>query len=159
MCITTDALFGIAEFGNSAFGTFPINGVSEIKLDPFYKDITTKTFYKDITIAEGEMMNNSIKKGSTSTPLCATLKDSEGVIDLGGADSVELIMTRKSGTVKIDGKAMTIVDAANGEVQYAWEAEDVDEAGTYYIEIRINYGSNYEIVPNYGAISFVIDDV
>lgn len=89
-----------------------------------------------------------LKKGDTLPKLAATLKDSEGYpIVLSGA-TVRFKM-RKEGTrtSKVDAVA-TVVDAEEGQVEYAWQAADTDTAGQYEAEWVITNGGNVQRVPN-----------
>jgi len=148
MAITTSAKFDIAQFDKAAFDNVLIFSPTEAYID---------SNYKNIKLGEGDM-NNSFKKGSTQDPLRATLEDANGTVKLETADSAKIYMKRKDGTVKIDGKDMTITDAVNGEVQYNWDAEDIDETGVFRVEIVAYYGTDYSIFPNYGGKTIIIDD-
>jgi 5-hydroxyisourate hydrolase-like protein (transthyretin family) len=92
----------------------------------------------------------NIKQNDTSPSLQATLKDAAlTAIDLTGA-TVRFHMKSIDGTVKVD-KVMTIVNEANGVVQYNWVTGDTDTVGTYYVEFEVTYAdASIETFPNNG---------
>lgn len=92
----------------------------------------------------------NIKQNDTSPSLQATLKDASlTAINLAGA-SVQFHMKAVDGTLKVDA-AMTVVDAANGVVQYNWQAGDTDTVGAYYAEFEVTYAdTTVETFPNNG---------
>ena len=79
-----------------------------------------------------------VTKGDTRTPLGATLKqpDTSGTltaVDLTGL-TIKFKMAADDGTTKValTTDNVTVVSAANGQVQYDFQAADVDTAGRYY---------------------------
>ena len=90
----------------------------------------------------------------------ATLKDTEGVIDLRSADSVKLVIKDRSESKVLD-QDMTITDAVNGEVRYAWQSGDtpIENAGVYRAEIKIiDLAGDSETVPNDGFVTIEIEE-
>jgi len=92
------------------------------------------------------------KKGDTRVAIKATLLDASGQpVDLTNS-SVKFIMAKQNGTVKINRDAL-IQDAANGVVWFVFEANEVDEAGTFRGEFEVTYNDGrVETFPNDGYI-------
>lgn len=70
------------------------------------------------------------------------LTDANGVaFDLTGYSQV-LFKAQKQGvaTLKFSG-AMTVVDATGGKARYTVQPTDFDDAGQYYAEIEVTFGS------------------
>lgn len=80
-----------------------------------------------------------IKKDSVQPNLDVTLEDDDdNVIDLVGA-SVRFRMKKPGAdSLKIDETA-TLLDAANGRVEYDWSSGDTDTAGHYNAEFAVDY--------------------
>lgn len=100
-----------------------------------------------------------IKEDDTSPVLEATLTDENGnAVDLTGA-SVDFHMRRQlDDTLKVDGTA-SIIDAANGKVQYSWSSGDTDTTGKYDAEFEVTYSSgDIETFPNHENIVIKITD-
>lgn len=95
-------------------------------------------------------MSFVIKQGDTSPSLRATLKDAElNAIDLTGA-VVIFHMKSVGGELKVSTQA-SILDQANGLVQYIWTPSDTNTVGTYYIEFEVTYADgSVETFPNKG---------
>lgn len=90
-----------------------------------------------------------IKQNDTGPNLRATLTDGTGaVVNIAGA-SVQFHMRDISGgTPKVDAAA-TIIDGANGVVEYRWQAGDTDTVGRYLGEFEVTYvDSTVETFPN-----------
>lgn len=101
----------------------------------------------------------TIKEGDRLPVLTATLKDADGVaIPLGTATSVKFLMASKTtGTLKVDANA-TIVDAAAGQISYAWGANDTDTPGTYQCEFEILWNSGKkQTVPTVGYFDIMVE--
>jgi hypothetical protein len=100
------------------------------------------------------------KKGDTEPALEATLEDANGnAKDLTNADSVQFHMKDPTAdTAKVD-KAATIDDAANGEVSYSWDGEDVDTTGEYEAEFEVSWSDgDTETFPKDGYLDLKILD-
>lgn len=69
--------------------------------------------------------------GNTLIPLGVTCKTGASVFDLTGK-TAKFYMVDRDGTVVVAETAADITDAANGHVQYDFQAADVATAGTYY---------------------------
>jgi hypothetical protein len=100
-----------------------------------------------------------IKQNDTSPALVANLTDANGnAVDLTGC-SVRFHM-RKVGeaAAKVDNGA-SIVDADNGQVQYAWSAADTDGVGSCEAEFEVTFqGGEIETFPNNKFIQIEITD-
>jgi len=80
------------------------------------------------------------KVGNLSPSISATLKDADGnAINFTGALGVTFSMWDSSGSVIIDGKTASFVDASAGQVEYQWDAEDVGTPGTYTAAFKVTY--------------------
>lgn len=104
-------------------------------------------------------MSFTIKKGSTRPAYVANLLDNfglsnQGPLDLTTATSVTFAMRLQNttGAPSLES-GMTIVNAAQGQVQYTWIAGDTGTLGTYDVEFKIVWNDGgIEYVPN-GAVS------
>lgn len=71
--------------------------------------------------------------GDILDSLNAVLLDGNGdPIDLTGLTIVFRMVDAQTGTVKVDNKAVTILDALSASVTYDWDAADVDTASSYW---------------------------
>lgn len=99
-----------------------------------------------------------IKQNDTQPALRAQLKDGDDVpIVLTGA-TIRFHMRTMGGSVVTDAAA-TIVTAANGIVQYNWQAADTATVGTYQAEFEVTYSdTTVETFPNSAYIRVEITD-
>ena len=83
-----------------------------------------------------------LPQGDKNYDIIFPLKDANKVaLDLSDATSA-IFIVQKVGTAIIKfSNAMTIPDPTNGEVVYTVQDGDFDEAGEYYAEIRVTYGT------------------
>lgn len=96
-----------------------------------------------------------IKKNNTRPKLVATIYDEDGdPLNLTAA-TVRFVMQKPGAAVKINA-AMTITDAPNGKVEYAWSSADTDTPGTYHAEIQITLASDVYTAPSNGYLSVTI---
>ncbi len=86
-----------------------------------------------------------------------TLQDfNETAKDITGA-TVRFHMRKKNTLDNVVDAAATISDAANGVVQYAFQAADTDEAGDFLGEFEVTYaGGVIQRFPNPGHIQIKI---
>jgi hypothetical protein len=100
-----------------------------------------------------------IKTNDTSPKLVVTLENAYGnVVNLAGA-SAKLHMKKYGATSLTVQASADITDPANGRVEYAWQAGDTSDAGTYYGEIEITYGDlTVETFPNNGYFTIIIQE-
>ena len=104
-------------------------------------------------------MGQSFKKGDTGEPYQGTVEDSDGAVDLSVSDGVEFYMENaETGNLKVDGGTMTITDAANGKVEYAWTSSDVDTAGTFKAEVKVLFPDDNRTFPSNGYKSIKIEE-
>lgn len=101
----------------------------------------------------------TISVGDTRTPLARTLIQGANAVDLTGL-TVKFQMVDSSGTVVIAETAtnVTVVSAANGQVQFAFTSGQVATAGTYYGWFTVYNGSAKDHFPNDGR-SLIIEIV
>jgi hypothetical protein len=92
------------------------------------------------------MPSLELKRFDTYPPVQATLTDSNGPINLASATTVKFIM--KGTSVLVTGSC-TIVNAATGQVQYAWGVSDTSVADIYQVEFEIHWNNGgIQTVPN-----------
>lgn len=104
-----------------------------------------------------------LKKGDTNPKIEAVLSDSSGPVDLAGA-TVTLRMSVEGGTDPILEEAVVIADAANGAVEYQWQAGDTDTIGTHIIEWKVEFADGTiatfprgDTLFNYVVIQKIVD--
>lgn len=100
----------------------------------------------------------TIKQHDHGTTIVITLQEQNPVteewsdMNLTAVDVAKLLL-KASGTGVISGVA-DVTDAANGEVTYTWDADDLQAAGTYEAEVQLTYNDDsVETVPNDGYFS------
>lgn len=96
-----------------------------------------------------------IKQDNRRPYIEAVLKDEDGAViplTLPPNDVLFSMETRGTGTAKVYRESCTIVDAANGVVQYEWAAGDTDTPGIYFGEFIIDWDGNGDEItcPNDG---------
>jgi hypothetical protein len=87
------------------------------------------------------MADFSIKRGNLGPALGVVLELSDGApVDLTGT-TVAFSMYSKGDptTPKVDAVAATIIDAANGVVEYRWTGTDTDTAGSFLGEFTVTF--------------------
>lgn len=102
-----------------------------------------------------------IKKGDTSPPLKAQLKEDDGsTVDLTGANVSFRMRKVGSDTVKVDSSA-NIDNAVEGKVSYVWSKGDTDTQGYYNVVFGVDYdnsGNVDETFPNFQYITVKVDE-
>jgi len=100
-----------------------------------------------------------IKKTNRLPILQCELEDSNGPIDLSGAEVEFVYKYKPTGAVNL--RTGTIVSATSGIVQYPWTSGDVSSAGVYWGEWRITFSDGKQLsVPNDSYITFeIIEDL
>jgi len=91
-----------------------------------------------------------VKQNDTSPALRATLKDHDGNgVNLTGATVVFHMKPARGSTAKVSNGVCSLVDDANGLVEYLWNSGDTDTTGTFYGEFQVTYAdSTIETFPN-----------
>lgn len=96
---------------------------------------------------------HSIAVGDTLTPLGCQLKQlgttgTLGVVNLTGL-TVKFTMVDAAGTVIVNEATtgVSVTDAANGKVQYDFQAADVVAAGTFYGWFTVYSGTEHDTYP------------
>lgn len=89
--------------------------------------------------------------GDTAVPLLANLLTGEGdVLDLGGAEVDIRMVNSRTNEIVIDDAAAEILEIESALVRYIFTAEQVANAGAYYIWFVVKYGTDSETVPQGG---------
>lgn len=94
-----------------------------------------------------------IKRGDTLPNIRATLKLSDGTVqDLTTATAVNFVYAPRDGTTPDTSspttRTATIVDAANGIVEYDWIAADTATVGEFLAEFEVEFGTDRLTFPN-----------
>lgn len=92
-------------------------------------------------------MASVIVKENDTRPTRFTLLDrvdtaDPQIVSLVDADSLVFIMRHARGPgrpLKVDRQPITVLDAADGLVQYEWDASDTDDPGAYFAEIEVTW--------------------
>lgn len=100
-----------------------------------------------------------IKQSDDDPVISATLTDDEGAaVDLTNA-TVDFHMAEPRGGQTVVDASATIVDAANGDVEYQWASSDTSKAGRYRAEFQVTYSDgDVETFPNVGYETVFIDE-
>lgn len=80
----------------------------------------------------------TIKKGDTAPALTQTLKQNGVAVDLTNATSVAF-RWKKTDSTAVSSATASIVDAANGIVEYDWKTGDLAAAGGYEGEFAVTW--------------------
>lgn len=79
-----------------------------------------------------------IKSGAQNPSLDATLTKGDGTPqDLTGGTVTWSMRRKRTGVVKVNAGACTIVSPTAGTVKYAWGAGDVDTPGVFYGSFKV----------------------
>lgn len=98
-----------------------------------------------------------IKRNDRRPRFRVQLTANETPVDLTGATAV--VFNMKTGTTLVVNKgAMTIIDAATGVVEYAWDADDTTTSGDYNAEVEVNWGGEFQTFPSSGYFAIKIND-
>jgi hypothetical protein len=96
-----------------------------------------------------------MKTGDTWPVLQGELTSDDVPVTLTGS-TVRFLMAKPDGTIVINNPA-TIVNAAQGVVQYAWQPADTATAGKYLCEFRVTFGDGkVTSLPNDGYMEVII---
>jgi hypothetical protein len=88
-------------------------------------------------------VNFRIVAGNTAPSYTITCTRDGSTMDLSSANSVTLIIKRKSdGVITQAGKTATITTPASGVISYSASVTDFPTAGLYVADIKVDYGSS-----------------
>lgn len=108
-----------------------------------------------------DMPDHTFTEGDLGDTLTATLKDdaSPDGVDLTGATEIRLVVKDRDG-VKVFDKEMSIVDSANGKIEYKWSENDfIEEPGVYRSKIKVFDSSGEpESFPNDGFRTIEVEE-
>ena len=97
---------------------------------------------------------HSIKQGDRLPNFAMTLTHGDEPIDnLALATQIKFFMRRidvPTETNKVNGSAVSVVNAGAAEVEYVWGATDTDTPGFYSVEVEVTYSTLKETFPNKG---------
>lgn len=103
-----------------------------------------------------------IKQGDTAPVLEQRLRLSGQTIDFSNVDNVRFRMVDEYENVVIDDGLsgnVTIIDAPNGKVEYAWDSDDTTDIGEFEAEWIIEFSDGRRLsVPNSDYIDVVISE-
>jgi hypothetical protein len=106
-------------------------------------------------------MSFKIKENDTTPSLRASLLNGSGdPVDLIGTTVRFYMRLMGSNSTTIDASA-SVINEANGIVQYDWVAGDTADVGSYQAEFEVTYSDgNIETFPNANYIGVeIIDDI
>lgn len=93
----------------------------------------------------------TIRQGTTLPAYTATVTDQTGApLNLTTATSVTFVMRQLQTAAPAVKAAMTVVNAAAGQVQYSWQATDTAVPGLYMAEIQVVLPGGTYTFPNVG---------
>lgn len=93
-----------------------------------------------------------MRKGDRRPYIRSTLTDEDGAVNLAGETVTFTLRDTTTGALKVSGAAAIVIDAANGVVEYRWQAGDTDTAGLYEATWRSVNGVGEAVTyPNVGA--------
>lgn len=83
------------------------------------------------------MATHEIKQDQRGPELFATLTANGVAQNLTGATVKFSMESQRTGLIKVNAAAVTIVDAPTGQVKYSWAAGDTDTPGLYRAEFEV----------------------
>lgn len=92
----------------------------------------------------------SIKQGDTLPVLRATIYEPGGSTPTGLHDCTVILLIRDTGGDTLLSAECSIIDAAQGRVEYQWQAGDTETVGVHRGEFRVIHPSGIATVPNRG---------
>ena len=81
-------------------------------------------------------------------------------VDLTTAVAARFIM-KKDTTAKINRATMSFIDRPTGVVEYVWTGTDTDAAGTYNVEVEVDWGgtpTEFQTFPTKGYFTVTINE-
>jgi len=81
-----------------------------------------------------------IKQNDRRPKLQVQLQNSDGTpLDLTSSANTKFTMKKQGAATKLDNQVAAVTDAANGLVEYEWQAGDTDTLGTYRGEFTVTW--------------------
>jgi len=95
------------------------------------------------------MADRIMKQGDTWMPMVMNVyRENTGPVNLASATGVTLRMRSSDKQVYISGP-ISVENASTGAISYAWDDEDTLVAGTYQLEVEVDWGlGRIETFPN-----------
>lgn len=85
-------------------------------------------------------MANEVHVGDIGTVYKQTLEDSGTAIDISGASAMQFLVLKPDGTTATWTAAFD-TDGTDGVIKYTTVADDLDQAGVWYIQAKITFAS------------------
>lgn len=76
--------------------------------------------------------------GDVGVVFTATVKDGGSVVDISGADSVNMLFRGPGQTVDTQTASFT-TDGTDGKAEYTTAAGDLDAPGAWTVQVKLNY--------------------
>jgi len=86
-------------------------------------------------------MASEIHVGDIGTIFRITIKDGDAIVDVSNVDS-KIIYLQKPDASTLAKTASLYTDGTDGIIQYVSEAGDLDQAGTWQIQAKIDFGTD-----------------
>ena len=107
------------------------------------------------------MADFDLKANDTQPDFTVQLLQAGAAFDMSALSGVACTFTMTAvagGAAKVNKAAMTIDDAANGQISYSWAAADTDTDGTYEAEVEVTWtGGNILTFPTDGYFDIDIE--
>ena len=86
-------------------------------------------------------MASEIHVGDIGTILRITVYDGTDIVDVSNVDSMTIYLQKPTGAT-LTKTAVYYTDGTDGIIQYVTESGDLDQAGTWQIQAKIDFGSD-----------------
>lgn len=81
-------------------------------------------------------LKNEVHVGDIGTAIQVTLYDGSTALDVSGAASLTMYLTKPSGTT-LTKTATNVTDGTNGQIKYTTISGDIDEAGLWTLQVKV----------------------
>ena len=86
-------------------------------------------------------MASEIHVGDVGTIFRVTIKDGDSIVDVSNVDSKTIYLQKPIGAT-LTKTAVYYTDGTDGIIQYVTEDGDLDQAGTWQIQAKIDFGTD-----------------
>jgi hypothetical protein len=103
------------------------------------------------------MAANEIHVGDIGTTFEITMYDGDAIVNLSGANTLQMFFLKPDGSTTLTKTATLVTDGTDGKLKYVTVANDLDTAGTWKIQARIQFDasndwksdiSKFKVFPN-----------